>query len=105
MFSLLGFLLAQVLFTVDAPPPEQDVSKIEIRVAPDPAQYDAAQVVYSGMPTATNGKLSVTVMTDVSTPKYGWVQGLNSFGLSDRGVAIRLGKPAALTGVKASKPN
>ncbi len=101
--AFLGaFLLAQVSFSWEAPPPEENVSKIEIHVSSKKGDYSSAQIINAGLPPVVNGKQSYTSMIDVSSPKWATIRGLNSFGLSDPSPEIYLGKPRPLAALSAS---
>jgi hypothetical protein len=102
-FAILGaFLLAQVSFTWDAPPVEENVKKIEIHVSTKKGDYSNAQVINAGLPPVVNGKQAFSSMVDVSSPKWATIRGLNSFGLSDPSSEIYLGKPQPLGALSAS---
>lgn len=102
MIGNLLSLLVFINFTWLAPPAVDNVTKVEIHVS-DTATYDpAGQVIDAGLPPVVNGKQSFQTTVDVSTPKYFFIQGRNSFGLSDPGVGVRAGKPVTLGGLQVT---
>jgi len=103
--GIFGSLLALVLFSWDAPPAEDNISKVEIHISNTSTYDPAGQVIDAGLPPVVAGKQSFSTMLDVSTPKWAWIQGRNSFGLSDpQAVGLKVGKPSPITGRTAS-PN
>lgn len=95
-------LLVFINFTWTAPAPEDQVTKVEIRVATAPTDYANAQLIDAGLPPVVNGKQAYQSTIDITTPKWFWVQGRNSFGLSDVPAPVKLGKPQQLVGVQAT---
>lgn len=94
--KILALLLAQVVFSWQAPLPEENITKVEIKVTAEKGNYEAAQVINAGLPPVISGKQSFTAFIDVSTPKWAIIQGVNSFGSSPPTPEIRLGKPSVL---------
>lgn len=95
-------LLVFINFTWVAPPPEDNITKVEIHISAT-STYDPAGIfIDAGLPPVVNGKQTFQTTADVSTPKYFFVQGRNSFGLTDPGVGVRGGKGSTLVGLQVT---
>lgn len=99
--GILGLLLAQVVFGWNTPAPEEQVAKVEIRVANSVAEHDQGTVYDAGFPPSVDNKQSFKVMIDTSKPKFAWIGFRNSWGVQE-GPPMRLGKAGVPTGTTAT---
>ncbi len=102
--GILGsLLLVLVKFTWTAPDPADGVTKVQISVTATKGDYTQAQIIDAGLPvTDAAGKQSFSTNVDLSSTKWAVIQGVNSFGTSDPGAELRLGKPGKLSNPNAS---